>query len=115
MAVSLGVFGHAISPSAQFQLAVQVLFVQEILRLDSFGFGILLSVAAAGSIFGSQCAARLKNSLGPTTAMLASLATVGWSLGLVGLSSHCVVLGSQLSWDAVRRLFGSYRGMVDGS
>lgn len=67
-------------------ITIQVLLAQEVLGLSATGYGIVLSVAAAGAITGSLLAPRLARRLGTMGCLCLSIAT--WSAGyaLVGLS-----------------------------
>ncbi len=69
-------------------LVIQVLFVQEILGLDSRGFGLLISAAVVGGVVGSQIASKIIERIGTGTTMSTSILATGLSFALVGVSNH---------------------------
>ncbi|MGK0536146.1 MFS transporter [Bacillus sp. 'calajunan'] len=69
-------------------LSIQVFFVREILNLDSFGFGILISVSTIGSIIGSQTISFIKNRWGFEKTILISLLIMGLTFGAVGFANN---------------------------
>ena len=75
-------------------LASQVFFVQEVVKLDATGYGLLLSVAVVGSVLGSQYVAQIKKVFGVRKTLIGSLAGIGLCLGAVGFSSAWLVVGS---------------------
>ena len=77
-------------------ITVQVLFAQEVLALSSFGYGVVLSVAAVGAIVGSLCAPMVTAALGTQACLFLSIAFWGIGYGTVGLSSSGVVMGAAL-------------------
>ena len=74
-------------------LAIQVLFVREILGLNSLGFGLIISVSALGSIAGGLSAAWLQRRIGMRNTLLLSLLLIGLSIALAGLSSSWILVG----------------------
>lgn len=73
-------------------VSIQVLFIQEVLELDSSGYGMLMVIAAFGAIIGGQLSGKVKNVLGTNKGMLLSLIVMGISLGLVGTVSHWAIV-----------------------
>jgi MFS family permease len=74
--------------------AVQVFFMKEILKLNSFGFGVLISIATVGSIIGGQVVAKVRGKLGARKSILLSIGVMTLCYGLCGLSSHWAVVGT---------------------
>jgi len=74
-------------------LATQILFIRDILGINSFGFGLLLSAAALSSILGSQSVTWLRDRVGTKNTLIISMLAIGISLGLVGVSSQWEVVG----------------------
>jgi MFS family permease len=67
--------------------ATFVLFAQEILRLDAFGFGLLGTGFAIGGVVGGIGGAKVSEKLGPGTAILGTLWVMAVTLALTGLTS----------------------------
>ncbi|TJY41815.1 MFS transporter [Cohnella pontilimi] len=74
--------------------AMQVFFIKEILHLNSFGFGVLISVATLGSIAGGQFVSRVKEKLGTRKSILLAIGVMAVGYGLCGVSSHWAVVGA---------------------
>lgn len=78
-------------------MATAVLFAQQILGLDDRGFGLLLAGMAVGGVFGGVFGARIAAALGPGTALVVSLAAIGFSEAAVGLVSNAFAVAA-LFW-----------------
>ena len=78
-------------------MATAVLFAQEILGLDDRGFGLLLAGMAVGGVLGGIFGARIAAALGPGTALVVSLAAIGFSEAAVGLMSNAFAVAA-LFW-----------------
>jgi MFS family permease len=87
-AVLLGVM-NGISTA---MFAIEVLFVQEILGLDSRGFGLLATASALGGIAGSQLAPNLTKRIGPGPSLYLTLITGAATGTAIGLTSNAVVV-----------------------
>jgi len=74
--------------------AVMVLFAQEVLGLDSVGFGLLLSGSAVGGVLGSLVAARLVRLVGPGRIAVGTLAVSALAYLGFGLSSRPWLAGA---------------------
>jgi Na+/melibiose symporter-like transporter len=83
-------------------LATQILFIRDILGINSFGFGLLLSAAALSSILGSQSVTWLRDRVGTKNTLIISMLAIGISLGLVGVSSQWEVVGVLYMVEAFR-------------
>ncbi|MDO3408278.1 MFS transporter [Saccharibacillus sp. CPCC 101409] len=75
-------------------VATQVFFVQDVLGLDSLGFGVLLAIATVGSVIGGQAVARWRKRAEANTVMLLSLLALGVCYGIVGLTRSPYVVGA---------------------
>lgn len=73
--------------------AVLVLFAQEVLALDAFGFGLLSTAAAVGGILGSQFTGPLTRMLGHGAVLLLGLAIPGAAFIGVALTSQAWHVG----------------------
>jgi MFS family permease len=87
LAISLGIMNG----TAAAVMATYVLFAQEILHLDGFGFGLLLAAGSVGgllgSIFGPNVTARLQ--AGPS--LFLGMAAPVVSFAVLAVTSHAVV------------------------
>lgn len=90
-------------------MTVQVLFAQEVLKLNATQYGFLLSIAALGAITGSLTAPKLVQWFGTQACLYAAIAT--WSLGnaTIGLSSSALpvalalfsVMAASMLWNVI--------------
>ncbi|MEJ8306339.1 MFS transporter [Saccharibacillus sacchari] len=74
-------------------VTTQVFFVQDVLGLDSIGFGVLLAIATVGSVIGSQAVARWRKRAEASTIMLLSLLALGIFYGIAGLTQSPYIVG----------------------
>ncbi|MCQ4086489.1 MFS transporter [Saccharibacillus sp. JS10] len=74
-------------------VATQVFFVQDVLGLNSFGFGILLAIATVGSVIGSQAVSRWRKRNEANTVMLLSLLALGIFYGIAGFTRSPYIVG----------------------
>lgn len=77
-------------------MTIQVLFAQEVLSLGATGYGLVLSVAAVGAIFGSLAAPVIIARLGTQNCLYLSIVTWGVGYATIGLSTSGVVMASAL-------------------
>jgi MFS family permease len=77
--------------------AVFVLFAEQVLGLDDRGYGLLLGVMAVGSVLGGLFGARIARRLGPSSALIVSIAVTGATELGVGLVSSAWVVAA-LMW-----------------
>ena len=76
--------------------ATQVLLATHTLQLSARCYGLLLGLAAIGSIAGGLASARLLQRLGPLTTLTLALAISAAMTALAGLSPNAVVLAAAL-------------------
>jgi MFS family permease len=81
-----------------------VLFALDTLRLSSAGFGVLLTIAAVGSVAGALLAPRISARTGPKAALLLSTTLAGGSYILIGLSSSLWLAGVLLAVNSAMTL-----------
>jgi MFS family permease len=74
-------------------LVTQIFFVREVLRLEAYAFGILISIATIGSILGSQAVAYMRKRWSSKQLILLSILSMGLLYGAVGLTSNSYVVG----------------------
>lgn len=60
-------------------LATQIFFVRDVLQLDAFAFGILISIATIGSIVGSQAVAYMRKKWSTKQLIISSILCMGSS------------------------------------
>jgi MFS family permease len=85
----------ALADSAWFPILV--LYVERILHLPEFGYGVLLSVGAVGGFAGAYLAAPLSRWAGHTAALLGSLVLAAAAQLALGLTSHTAVAAVALA------------------
>lgn len=73
-------------------ITVQVLFAQEVLGMTAAGYGLVLSVAAAGAIFGSLMAPRAVALWGVQACLYLSIAVWGLGYAVTGMAMHGAVM-----------------------
>lgn len=81
--------------------AIFALFALEILGLSEFGFGVLLTTFAVGSVVGSLAAGRITRRLGRATALYGSVIIFGVSLLVQGTTSSAIVVGAMAALSGV--------------
>jgi MFS family permease len=74
-------------------LATYVLFAQEILRLDGFGFGLLLTAGSVGGLLGSALAPNITRRLRAGPSLAGAVATPVVAFTATALTSHAFVVG----------------------
>ncbi|WP_427181370.1 MFS transporter [Paenibacillus sp. TC-CSREp1] len=74
-------------------LVTQIFFVREVLQLEAYAFGILISIATIGSILGSQAVASMRKRWSSKQLILLSILAMGLLYGAVGLTSNAYVVG----------------------
>ncbi|MGO4532611.1 MFS transporter [Paenibacillus sp. 2TAF8] len=74
-------------------LVTQIFFVREVLQLEAYAFGILISIATIGSILGSQAVAYMRKRWSSKKLILLSILSMGLLYGGVGLTSNAYVVG----------------------
>jgi len=74
-------------------LVTQIFFVREVLQLEAYAFGILISIATIGSILGSQAVAYMRKRWSSKQLILLSILSMGLLYGAVGLTSNAYVVG----------------------
>lgn len=82
-------------------LSTQVFFVKEVLNLNAFGFGILITIATVGSIVGGQTIQKYKRLFKRKNAFLFSILALAIFYGLVSFFSDPYIVG-------VLYFFGAY-------
>lgn len=81
------------------QVAVFVLFAQEILEVGNTGFGLILAAIGIGGIIGASLAHRVEAMLGPGTMLLGSITGVMLASALIAVTSSPVAVGMALALD----------------
>ncbi|MEU4222109.1 MFS transporter [Actinoplanes sp. NPDC026623] len=81
-----------------------VLFALEELGLSTAGFGLLLTMAATGSVAGAVLAPRISRRIGPKAALLLSTGIAGGSYVLLGLSGSLWLAGVWLAINSAMTL-----------
>ena len=81
-------------------MTVMVLFAQEILGLDSVGFGLLLTAAAAGGVAGGLICPWLAARLGPQRSLMVALGLFPLPYLALWLTSSVLVAGAMLAFEA---------------
>ncbi|WP_158702709.1 MFS transporter [Paenibacillus faecalis] len=74
-------------------LSTQIFFVREVLKLDAFSFGIMISIATIGSILGSQAVALMRNRWNSKQLIISSILFMGIAYGIVGLTTNAYAVG----------------------
>ncbi|SDD08285.1 Predicted arabinose efflux permease, MFS family [Paenibacillus sp. CF095] len=74
-------------------LATQIFFVRDVLQLDAFAFGILISIATIGSIVGSQAVAYMRKKWSTKQLIISSILCMGIIYGVVGLTTNAYMVG----------------------
>lgn len=74
-------------------LVTQIFFVREVLQLEAYSFGILISIATFGSILGSQAVASMGKRWSSKQLILLSILAMGLLYGAVGLTSNAYLVG----------------------
>ncbi|MBB6023378.1 MFS family permease [Paenibacillus sp. JGP012] len=74
-------------------LVTQIFFVREVLQLEAYAFGILISIATLGSILGSQAVASMRKRWSSKQLILLSILAMGLLYGSVGLTSNAYAVG----------------------
>jgi MFS family permease len=93
LAVTLGIM-NAVSASV---LATHVLFAQEILGLDGFGFGLLLMAGSVGALLGSLLAPSITRRVGAGPSMGSMMVLPAVAFGVTALSSNALVVGAAIA------------------
>jgi MFS family permease len=75
-------------------LATFVLFVQEILLLDGFGFGLLLAAGSIGGVLGSVLAPNLTKRFGPGPSLFSTIGGPIVGFAVLSTTSNPVVVGA---------------------
>ncbi|WP_405155375.1 MFS transporter [Paenibacillus sp. FSL K6-0108] len=75
-------------------LATQIFFVRDVLQLDAFAFGILISIATIGSIVGSQAVAYMRKKWTTKQLIILSILYMGIIYGVVGLTTNAYAVGA---------------------
>ncbi len=78
-------------------MAVLVLYALEVLDLSKAGYGILLTAAGIGALFGSLLARRLISWIGPGTTLIVSVLLIGVATGVPALVANPIVVGASLA------------------
>lgn len=73
-----------------------VLYTLEVLHVHAAGFGLLLSVEAAGALSGSLLASWIKRRFGTVPSVLAALLIAGAGNLVLGMTSSVVVVGAMM-------------------
>ncbi len=102
---SLAVILGLLNALSMMTLATYVFFVQEVLNLDSSGFGLLLTAGAFGGAIGSVAAAWISERLGPGGALFSAIGFMFLQAAITGLTSSAIVV-----W--VVFLIGTFWGVV---
>ncbi|CAI6081502.1 Enterobactin exporter EntS [Paenibacillus sp. JJ-100] len=74
-------------------LVTQIFFVREVLQLEAYAFGVLISIATIGSILGSQAVAHMRTRWSAKQLILLSILSMGILYGAVGLTSNAYLVG----------------------
>ena len=77
-------------------ITVQVLFAQDVLGLSAAGYGMVLSVAAAGAITGSLLAPHITRAIGAQLCLYLALGAWAVGYGVIGLSGNGVTMALAL-------------------
>ena len=81
-------------------LTMLVLYGQEVLGLTAFGYGVLLTVGAAGAVIGGLLAPAIAARIGTRASLLAGLASFALSYLLMAATSSVFVTGAALFIEA---------------
>ena len=81
--------------------SVLVLFAQDILGLDSFGYGVLLAAGGVGGFLGSLLAERIGGWLGTGRALFLVTLVQGPTFAAIALSGNPFVVGTMLAVDGL--------------
>lgn len=90
LALALG----AMNGTSALMMATFVLFVQEILGLDGFGFGLLLAAGSVGGVLGSVLAPNVVTRIGPGASLTSTIGVPIVGFGLLAVTSNAVVVGA---------------------
>jgi MFS family permease len=93
---NLALVSMALGLASYVTVAIFVLFAQDELGLGSLGFGLLLILPAAGGLFGSLAAPRLR-SLDLSTVLTTSVLTSGAATIIIGISETVAVVAVLLA------------------
>jgi hypothetical protein len=96
LAVMLGAFNFLYTAA----LTMMVLYGQEVLGLDAFGFGLLLTAGAAGGVTGGLAAPAIAARMGARGALLLAIAMFSGAHLALALTSDAWVAGAILFADA---------------
>lgn len=91
---ALGLMLGVLNGMASAGFAIFVLFALEILGVSEFGFGVLLTLGAAGSVLASVIADRVVDRFGRATALIGSVVIFGTTSIGIGLTSSAIVVGA---------------------
>jgi MFS family permease len=75
-------------------MATYVLFVQEILELDGFGFGVLLASGSIGGVLGSVLGPVIAKRIGPGRTMFLTLSVPIVTFGVTAVTSSPIVVAA---------------------
>lgn len=78
-------------------LTMLVLFAQEVLRLDAFGTGLLMTAGAFGSVLGGLIAPKICKRIGLRASMIFGLIAFSTNYGLFVLTGSAVIAGIALA------------------
>jgi MFS family permease len=93
LAISLGIMNG----TSAAVMATYVLFAQEILLLDGFGFGLLLAAGSVGGLLGSILGPNVTARLGAGPSLFLGMAVPAVSFGVIAVSSHAFVVAAAFS------------------
>lgn len=91
---ALGLMLGVLNGMASAGFAIFVLFALEVLGVSEFGFGVLLTMTAAGSVLASLIAERVVDRFGRATALVASVVIFATTSIGIGLTSSAIVVGA---------------------
>ncbi len=91
---ALGLMLGVLNGMASAGFAIFVLFALEILGVSEFGFGVLLTLGAAGSVLASVIADRVVDRFGRATALIGSVVIFATTSIGIGLTSSAIVVGA---------------------
>jgi MFS family permease len=78
-------------------MAVLVLYALEVLDLSKTGYGILLTAAGIGALFGSLLARRLSSWMGPGTTLIVSVLLIGAATLVPALVANPIMVGASFA------------------
>ena len=78
-------------------LTILILYAQEVLRLDAFGTGLLMTAGAVGSVLGGLIAPSICKQLGLRSSMIFGLIAFGTNYALFAATSSALIAGMALA------------------